>query len=70
MTTLAGMVLQLTPILAGLGLLTSALLFLVGHTRGSRALTVTLLAATATSLVTLIVSMTPAAQELSGRLLG
>lgn len=66
---LAGMLLQMTPILAGLGLVVSGLLFLVGHTRGSRGLTIALLAATGVTLSMLVVSLTPAALDLTGRLL-
>jgi hypothetical protein len=66
---LVGEILSMAPMLAALGLLFSALLFLVGHTRGNRALTAALLGAVATTLLTLVVSLTPAAQSLSGWLL-
>jgi hypothetical protein len=62
-------VLQLGPILAGIGLLVSAMVFLLGRTRGNRALTNTLLGATIATVLTLVVSLTPAAQSLSGWLL-
>lgn len=64
-----GTILSLGPILCGLGLVVSAVLFLVGHTRGSRALTVSLLTATGATLLILVLSLTPAAQSLAGRLL-
>jgi hypothetical protein len=66
---LVGTILQMAPMLAAIGLLASALLFLLGSTRGSRALTYTLLGATAATLLTLVVSLTPTAQWLSGWLL-
>ncbi|GAA2626301.1 hypothetical protein [Paractinoplanes durhamensis] len=64
-----GGVLSLGPMLAGLGLLISALFFLIGQTRGNRRQTIALLGAAAASLLTLVVSLTPAAQALSSWLL-
>ncbi|MET0424065.1 MAG: hypothetical protein ABW046_09335 [Actinoplanes sp.] len=66
---IVGTILQMAPMLAAVGLLASVLLFLLGSTRGNRALTHSLLGATAATLLTLVVSLTPTAQWLSTWLL-
>ena len=65
----AGLVLTMAPILAALGLLVSAMAFLLRYTGGNRRLTRALIGSTAVTLVLLIASLTPAAQSLGGWLL-
>ncbi|MGK5682903.1 hypothetical protein [Actinoplanes sp. URMC 104] len=65
----AGTILQLGPVLTGLGLFCSIMFFLIGGARGNRRLTVALLVTTAATLATLVVSLTPAPQSLGGWLL-
>ncbi|MEU4235800.1 hypothetical protein [Actinoplanes sp. NPDC026619] len=64
-----GGILMLGPVLAGLGLFLSAMLFLLGYTQGNRRLTVALLTSTAVTALLLGVSLTPAAQSVAGWLL-
>lgn len=63
-----GYVLQSAPVAAGLGLFVSIMAFLVGYCE-SRRQTYALIAGTVVTFAVLLVSLTPAAQSLSGWLL-
>jgi hypothetical protein len=64
--TLVSFTVPIAPMVAGLGLVVSAVLFLLGYTRGHRALTLALIGSTAVTLATLAVTVTPPAQALIG----
>ncbi len=66
---LVGMFVSSAPMSAGLGLFSSAMLFLLGYGRGDRRLTRALILSTLATTAVLAVSLTPAAQSLSGWLL-
>ncbi len=66
---LIGLLLSVAPMVAALGLLSSVMLFILGYTRGNRRLTGALIAGTVVTLGILVVSLTPAAQSVSGWLL-
>ena len=63
-----GLILQMAPVIAGLGLFVSAMAFLLGYTEGRRQ-AYALIGGVAATLLVLIVSLTPAAQSVSGWLL-
>ncbi|MBM2614024.1 hypothetical protein JIG36_00450 [Actinoplanes sp. LDG1-06] len=63
-----GVVLSLGPVLAGLGLFVSVMAFLLGYTHGRRHV-YALIGSTVAMLLVLVVSLTPAAQSVSGWLL-
>ena len=68
-TVAVGVIVSSAPIVAGLGLFGSALLFLTGYARGDRPLIRALIRSTVITTVVLAVSLTAQAQSLSGWLL-
>ncbi|XVU21048.1 hypothetical protein ACQPZJ_27685 [Actinoplanes sp. CA-054009] len=59
----------MAPVVAGLSLIVSAAMFVTGYARGHRPLFLTLIAGTAAALLTITVSLTPAAQQVTGWLM-
>lgn len=64
-----GLLVSSAPIAAGLGLFSSAMLFLLGFGRGDRRLVMALILSTLVTTLVLAASLTPPAQSLSGWLL-
>jgi hypothetical protein len=67
--TVIGLTAPMAPVVAALSLIVSAAVFLTGYARGNRALTVTLIAGAVAMVAVTVVSLTPAAQSVTGWLM-
>ncbi|MEU8819509.1 hypothetical protein [Actinoplanes sp. NPDC048796] len=59
----------MAPVVAGLSLIVSAVMFVTGYARGRRSLFIALIAGAVAALLTIVVSLTPAAQQVTGWLI-